>query len=53
MTIIQIDRILAAAERAKGLGSIPRDKVVAVVAQSLGITQELVLEAIEREGQPA
>ena len=53
MTILQIDLILAAVERAKGLGTIPRDKVVAVVAQSLGISQELVLEAIEQEGQAA
>lgn len=53
MNIIEIDRILAAVERAKGLGTIPRDKVVAVVAQSLGISEDLVLEAIEREGQPA
>jgi len=53
MTILQIDLILAAVERAKGLGTIPRDKVVAVVAQSLGISQEMVLEAIEQEGQAA
>jgi hypothetical protein len=53
MTIIQIDCILAAVERAQGLGTIPRDQVVTVVAQSLGISEELVREAIESEDQPA
>ena len=53
MSIVQIDRILAAVERAQGLGTIPRDRVVAVVAQSLGITEELVREALDREGVAA
>ncbi len=46
MTIIQIDRILAALERARALGTIPESKVTAVVAQSLGICESLVLEAM-------
>lgn len=46
MTIIQIDRILAACERARALGTIPESKVAAVVAQSLGICESLVIEAM-------
>lgn len=49
MTILQIDRILAALERARALGTIPESKVAAVVAQSLGICELLVIEA-ERVG---
>lgn len=46
MNIIGIDRILSAVERAKGLGTIPESKVAAVVAQSLGIEEAIVLEVM-------
>lgn len=45
MNIVLIDKILAARERAKLLGTIPEAKLDAVVAQSLGISEELVREA--------
>jgi hypothetical protein len=53
VTILQIDRILAAVERAQGLGTVPSDRVVAVVAQSLGISEEMVREAMERAEEVA
>ncbi|MFY7866407.1 hypothetical protein [Roseateles sp.] len=49
MNALQSDLILAAVERAKGLGTIPRDQVVAVVAQALRISEALVRQAIEQE----
>jgi glycerate kinase len=53
MTILEIDKITAAIERAQGLGTVPSDRVVSVVAQSLGISEELVREAMERAGEVA
>jgi hypothetical protein len=53
MTIIQIDRTLAAYERTGLLGTIPEAKRIAVVAQSLGISEELVREALQAEGLSA
>ena len=47
MTIVEIDRILAAYERTGLLGTIPEAKRVAVTAQAMGVSEELVLEALE------
>jgi hypothetical protein len=46
MNIVQIDRILAAYERAGLFGTIPEAKRIAVTAQALGISEELVKEAL-------
>jgi hypothetical protein len=46
MNIVQIDRILAAYERTGLLGTIPEAKRIAAVAQALGISEELVKEAL-------
>jgi hypothetical protein len=46
MNIVQIDRILAAYERTGLLGTIPEAKRIAAVAQALGISEELVREAL-------
>lgn len=46
MNIVQIDRILAAYERTALLGTIPEAKRVAATAQALGISEELVKEAL-------
>jgi hypothetical protein len=46
MNIVQIDRILAAYERTGLLGTIPEAKRVQVTAQALGISEELVKEAL-------
>lgn len=53
MNITQIDRIMAAVERAIGTKSIPASRVNEVVAQALGITVEMVQEArLAFEEQP-
>ncbi len=49
MTIVEIDRILAAYERTGLLGTIPESRRIAAVAQALGIGEELVKEALEVE----
>jgi hypothetical protein len=46
MTVIEIDRILAAYERTGLLGTIPEAKRIAATAQALGISEELVKEAL-------
>lgn len=46
MTVIEIDRILAAYERTGLLGTIPEAKRVQVTAQALGISEEAVKEAL-------
>lgn len=53
MTIIPIARIQAAYERTGLLGSIPDSKRIAATAQALGISEEMVKEAVEREGSEA
>jgi hypothetical protein len=53
MTITTIDRILAAYERSGHLGSIPAAKRVQAVAQALGISEELVREALEAQREVA
>lgn len=50
MTIIEIDRILAAVERARQRGTIPRHRLVATVAQALGISQAQVRAVMAQEG---
>lgn len=50
MSITQIDKILAAYERTGMCRGIPQAQRIAVTAQALGITQEMVIEALEREG---
>lgn len=50
MTIIQIDKIVSAYERTGMCRGIPQAQRIAVTAQALGITQEMVIEALEREG---
>jgi hypothetical protein len=53
MNVTQIDRILEARERAKLLGTIPEAQLDAAVAKALGISEDLVLEAIESESKPS
>ena len=53
MSIVQIDKILAAYERTGLLGTIPQARRIAVTAQALGISQALVLEALERAEEVA
>ena len=52
MNVTQIDRILEARERAKLLGTSPEAQLDAAVAKALGISEDLVLEAIESESKP-
>lgn len=49
MTIIPVEKILAAYERTGTLGTIPEAKRVQATAQALGISEEMVLEAMDRE----
>jgi hypothetical protein len=53
MQITEIDRITAAYERAANLGTIPEARRVQAVAQALGISEEMVREALERVGEAA
>lgn len=53
MTIIPIEKIQAAYERTGTLGTIPEAKRVQATAQALGISEEIVLEALGREGVEA
>jgi len=53
MSITQIDKIVSAYERTGMCRGIPQAKRIAVTAQALGITQEMVIEALEREGEVA
>ena len=48
MTTIPIERIQAAYERTGLLGTIPESKRIAATAQALGISEEMVREAVER-----
>ena len=50
MTIIPIEKILAAYERTANCKGIPESKRIAATAQALGISEEMVREALEREG---
>ena len=45
MNIVLIDKILAARERAKLLGTVPEAQLDAAVAQAMGIDEEMVREA--------
>ena len=49
MTIIPIARIQAAYERTGLLGTIPESKRIAATAQAMGISEEMVLDALQRE----
>ncbi len=53
MNVTEIDRILAAVERAEKRGTIPKAKVSQEVAQALGISEDMVKEALERAEQAA
>lgn len=53
MSITQIEKIQKAYERTGLLGSIPEAKRVQATAQALGISEEMVLEALGREEQSA
>ncbi len=53
MTITQIDRITDAYRRTGELGAIPEAKRIQATAQALGISEEMVREALEREGEAA
>lgn len=53
MTILPIEKICAAYERTGLLGTIPESKRIAATAQALGISEEMVREALEREGSEA
>lgn len=53
MSITQIEKIQKAYERTGLLGSIPESKRIAATAQALGISEEMVREALEREGSEA
>lgn len=53
MSITEIDRIVAAYERACEIGSVPSAKRISVVAQALGISEEMVREALEQQGVEA
>ena len=48
-SITQITKIREAYERANNLGTIPKSKLIQAVAQSLGISEEMVIEAMEQE----
>jgi hypothetical protein len=51
MSITEIDRIVAAYERVCKLGTVPRNRLLEVVATSLGISVEMVEEALNLESQ--
>jgi hypothetical protein len=53
MTILQIDRILAAYHRTGDCKGIPESKRISAVAQALGISEEMVREALEAQGVEA
>lgn len=51
MNPTQLDRITAAAERYDLLGKYPQAEKTARLAQALGISEEMVREALEQEQQ--
>lgn len=53
MSITQIDKILAAYERTGHCKGIPQAQRVTATARALGISEALVLEALERVGELA
>lgn len=53
VSIIPIEKIQAAYERTATLGTIPEAKRIQATAQALGISEEMVLEALQREGAEA
>lgn len=53
MNITQIDRIRAAYERTGLCKGIPQAQRIAATAKALGITEEMVREAIERQEEEA
>lgn len=53
MSIVQIDKIIAAYERTGMCRGIPQDRRIAVTAQALGISEALVIEALERAEEVA
>ena len=53
MNITEIDRITAAAERYDLLGKYPQAEKSARLAHALGISEEMVREALERVGEAA
>ena len=53
MSITQIDKIVAAYERTGMCRGIPQSQRIAVTAQALGISEALVIEALERQEELA
>ena len=53
MSITQIDKIIAAYERTGMCRGIPQAQRIAVTAQALGISEALVIEALERAEEVA
>ena len=53
MNITQVEKIVAAYERTGMCRGIPQSQRIAVTAQALGISEALVIEALEREGEVA
>ena len=50
MNITQVEKIVAAYERTGMCRGIPQAQRIAVTAQALGISEAMVVEALEREG---